>query len=389
MDDKHRISHKVAIMTKVLSSRIFWILLTAASFAVLLATAVPASGDDLNDTTYENLTPEPLNPINNATDVPVTPISFTWDGVVGTVRYKVELYDSDNNLIFSENTISSATGHVYRGTLKYNTTYYWRVIGIDPPGDWSAVSWFTTQKESSVGTGDDAGADNESAVGSMQGPNAAMIIAIVIGALAVILIIAYFALPKKRPSSYGYGQQQGFGTAWKNITGYFQSRQSQQAYVPPPFRCLVCGADNTPGQQFCWDCGSKLPPPPPPSPYWGTPNQMPPQTRASLQTCPRCGDTIAFGEKFCGTCGAAIIGNSTMKQQQNVYREQGPQFPPVYGDPKIQQSAPHPQPYEAQPPPQQQPPGQQQQQGFPCPACGNTVPYGSGSCPACGTQIQW
>ena len=327
------------------------LLLIAASIPLAFASTVIADED--TDIVLDSLTPEPLNPQNGEVDVAVTPVNFTWKGVRGTYRYKIELYSSDSmdKPFFSAETVTDATGYTYRGTLKYNTSYNWHVIGTDPPGDWSAVSWFTTEKQSATSAGDSgtAGSDQSSMLDSIKSMDTAMVIGIGIGVLALILIIVYFALPKKSSPGRPKGtRQRGFGS-------------------PPPFLCPSCGTENMPGQPFCWDCGSPLPPP-----QWGGPPiQQPPAFGGS--SCPRCGAPSAPGEKFCSICGLPIQRSAQRQQPPPDFRPQRQPPSSMYGDPKIQ-----PPPY-----------NQQSPQSYTCPTCGSPVPYGRQACPNCGTQILW
>jgi len=340
-------------MTKRLLPLIYSILLLMVIIIPIVATPIVIA-DEETDIVLESLTPQPLNPINGEKDVAVSPVNFTWNRVAGTVRYQIELYSSDdlNNAVFTAKTTNDATGYVYRGTLKYNTTYNWRVIGTDPPGDYSAVSWFTTEKQS---TATSTGASGQSStLDSIKDMDTAMVIGIGIGVLAVILIIVYFALPKKSsPPRPNATRQRGFSG-------------------PPPFLCPSCGTENTTGQPFCWDCGSPLPPPGTP-PQWGPPMQQP--TPAFMSpVCPRCGTPNAPGEKFCSTCGVATPVSASRQQTPPGFGAPRQQPSSMYGDPRMQ------------PPPQnwQQPP-----QDYTCPGCGSPVPYGRQACPNCGTQILW
>ena len=68
--------------------------------------------------------------------------------------------------------------------------------------------------------------------------------------------------------------------------------------------CQFCGAANTPGDQFCGNCGARMPvaaaqdPPSPPPPAPGAPGRVP------APACHACGAEVPAGDPFCGHCGA-------------------------------------------------------------------------------------
>jgi hypothetical protein len=107
-----------------------------------------------------------LLPANGADDVSVTP-TFSWGEVTGALYYEFALAEALTGVtpfsIIDYSATSDMNAHPCRETLKYSTSYYWRVRGITgeaytvgPPGpgqqtitpatEW-AVGLFTTEAE--------------------------------------------------------------------------------------------------------------------------------------------------------------------------------------------------------------------------------------------------
>ena len=90
-----------------------------------------------------------INPTNGATDVAVD-TTFTWPTVAGaTYEFVIaeELGNVDKFAIIDYSATCPTNATVLRETLKYNTTYWWRVRAVTAisKSDWS-VEFFTTEK---------------------------------------------------------------------------------------------------------------------------------------------------------------------------------------------------------------------------------------------------
>ena len=83
-----------------------------------------------------------LTPTNGATGQPVSP-SFTWTAFPDAVTYTIEIA-TDSGFTAIVHTASGLTTTSYSGaTLNSNTTYYWRVRGINPCGPSSDSTTFS------------------------------------------------------------------------------------------------------------------------------------------------------------------------------------------------------------------------------------------------------
>ncbi len=203
--------------------------------------------------------PEPLQPANNATDIGVTNITFTWSPYyVGTDKYTFQIATNtefaDNDIVFK--TVVSGTTYVYKATaLSYDTTYWWRVMASEPlGGNWSPIQRFST-KINTPATPAPEPEESDSFFSSIKDfftdADPLMIGLIAAGVIVVVLAIyVVFLQPASKKSA----------------------ARSQQA-PPPTFggaspqagaRCPQCGSPNTPGRKFCGSCGANLSPTPHP-----------------------------------------------------------------------------------------------------------------------------
>ncbi|MGN6519172.1 MAG: proprotein convertase P-domain-containing protein [Dokdonella sp.] len=103
-----------------------------ATFAVQIAAGQPGS---------TSLTV----PANGATGVGTTP-TFTWSAIADATQYRFQLSTSPAFGSFVANEVVSATSFTPATSLSPNTTYYWRVYGMNGCGEGTAstVSSFTT-----------------------------------------------------------------------------------------------------------------------------------------------------------------------------------------------------------------------------------------------------
>ena len=127
----------------------------ALIFALALLLSISASILPLDSVTAQELTyPNPLKPDNNATEISVTSIVFSWQPFyVGTNKYAFELSKNFDMSDPELKTEIAGTTYRYPGTLDYNASYYWRVMASDPiGGSWSPQFRFTTKAEAPAAT---------------------------------------------------------------------------------------------------------------------------------------------------------------------------------------------------------------------------------------------
>lgn len=89
-----------------------------------------------------------LFPNNACIGYPVKPVSFSWSPFKGSTSYKFQLGKNPDMQtdIIAEDTTGASTGYEYEGTLDYSSSYFWRVMAVEPaPSDWSAVFTFQTE----------------------------------------------------------------------------------------------------------------------------------------------------------------------------------------------------------------------------------------------------
>jgi len=86
-----------------------------------------------------------LSPNNGGLGCPVKPASFSWSPFKGTAKYKFVLAkDAAMTQLVKEATVTT-TAFEYDGTLDYSSSYFWRVMSLEPvPSDWSATFSFQT-----------------------------------------------------------------------------------------------------------------------------------------------------------------------------------------------------------------------------------------------------
>lgn len=86
-----------------------------------------------------------LSPNNGCTGYPIKPVAFSWSPLKGATRYEFILAkDAALTDVIAEAEVAT-TAYKYEGMLDYDTSYFWRVMAIEPvPSDWSATFNFTT-----------------------------------------------------------------------------------------------------------------------------------------------------------------------------------------------------------------------------------------------------
>ena len=89
---------------------------------------------------------ELLSPSNGCVDCPVGPVSFSWAPFKDTRKYRFILArDAALTNVIAQAEIAT-TAYEYSGKLDYSTSYFWRVMAIEPvPSDWSATFSFQTE----------------------------------------------------------------------------------------------------------------------------------------------------------------------------------------------------------------------------------------------------
>ncbi len=87
-----------------------------------------------------------LFPNNACIGYPVKPVSFSWSPFKECTKYKFVLAkDAALTYIVAEAEVTT-TAYEYEGTLDYGSSYFWRVMAVEPaPSDWSAVFTFQTE----------------------------------------------------------------------------------------------------------------------------------------------------------------------------------------------------------------------------------------------------
>jgi hypothetical protein len=87
-----------------------------------------------------------LYPNNTRTGFPVKSASFSWTPLKDTTKYRFVLAkDAAMNQIVKETDVTT-TAFEYNGTLDYSSSYFWRVMAVEPaPSDWSATFSFQTE----------------------------------------------------------------------------------------------------------------------------------------------------------------------------------------------------------------------------------------------------
>ncbi|WP_158287327.1 S8 family serine peptidase [Dokdonella fugitiva] len=85
------------------------------------------------------------SPANGASGVGTTP-TFTWSAIADAAQYRFQLSTDAAFGTFVENQVLSSTSFTPATALNPNTTYYWRIYGVNGCGEGaaSAVSSFTT-----------------------------------------------------------------------------------------------------------------------------------------------------------------------------------------------------------------------------------------------------
>jgi uncharacterized OB-fold protein len=122
--------------------------------------------------------------------------------------------------------------------------------------------------------------------------------------------------------------------------------------------CPRCGSTITVGQKFCATCGNAVVTQPQPLPP--RPQRVPSAPRPIARTCGRCGATVSPGKRFCRSCGA-----------------------------NLQETAPSPYVAPTQQPPSvpAPPPRTVTPQGQFCRNCGTQLKPGLRFCTKCGTAV--
>lgn len=319
--------------------------------------------------------PEPLLPKNGAKDVDITSVVFSWKPFyAGTEEYTFELstkFDMSSD-VFQVITKNRVTTYTYRGSMKYNTTYWWRVMATKPlGGEWSPISSFTTKADTASSGNNTATADTSS--GSGSGSFIASLAAIGwpliagIGAGIIILIVFLFILLRPQPNH-------AINTASQPDAPPFS--RGQQPDIPQgnqqPVICRNCGLSNNPLSQFCQSCGTQLKihgqpqiggaqqtSPCPRCNFMNSPQQQfcancgnslaiithQPPDSGQLNICPNCGLPNMPNQKFCSRCGSNLTG--TQQKSWQVY------------------------------------------QTYSCPICGSQVSRQTNPCPSCGNWLNW
>jgi len=131
--------------------------------------------------------PQLLSPDNGCIGCLVKPVSFSWSPFQGTQKYRFVLAKNAAITDIVVQAESSATSYSYGGTLDYDTTYFWRIMAVEPvPSEWSATFCFRTIAATTL---------------EPQAPKAATFWIWLIIAIGVILDISLLILVIRRLSS--------------------------------------------------------------------------------------------------------------------------------------------------------------------------------------------
>ncbi|HWA06014.1 MAG TPA: T9SS type A sorting domain-containing protein [Ignavibacteria bacterium] len=76
-----------------------------------------------------------VTPVNNASDIPVTPL-LVWNAVSGASGYRLQVsaFSSFSTLWVDDSNITAAQYNIKNGVLAYNSLYYWRVKAKNSAG---------------------------------------------------------------------------------------------------------------------------------------------------------------------------------------------------------------------------------------------------------------
>jgi predicted amidophosphoribosyltransferase len=130
----------------------------------------------------------------------------------------------------------------------------------------------------------------------------------------------------------------------------------------PATACPNCGHNNTPGEMFCSECGTRLAAPTPePAAVVEAATAPSPATAPAAGICPVCGATVSPSDEFCDACGADLRAKAAA---------------PV---------APAPEP--AAPPPQAEAATMAGTAQAPVAPAPQPAPQAAPTCPTCGTVV--
>jgi len=310
--------------------------------------------------------PDPLLPKNGSKDVDITAIIFSWKPFyAGTEEYTFELsttFDMNTD-VFKAITKNGMTTYVYKGNLKYGTTYWWRVMATKPlGGEWSPVSNFTTKIDATGGANNPSQSNTSS-----KSPFSSIIYTLeevgwpVVGGIAtgiIILVIVLLMLLRKPGYAGNPGIQPGMSPFMQHQnqpvcqvcgisndpsrkfcsncgTAIQLQRQQASSVVQHPSSCPRCNTINPPQQQYCMNCGNNL----------TTMMKQQPINQAELKICSKCGSLGESSQRFCGKCGGNLI--DAQQKSWQVY------------------------------------------QTYSCPFCGSQVSSQTNPCPGCGNWLNW
>jgi len=92
--------------------------------------------------------PMPLSPVHDCTGCPVSQMSFSWTPFKDTAKYRFQLAKDAAMVQILAQADTFTTAYHYSGALDYDTSYFWRVMAVEPaPSDWSAVFTFSTMSQ--------------------------------------------------------------------------------------------------------------------------------------------------------------------------------------------------------------------------------------------------
>jgi len=132
--------------------------------------------------------PQLLAPDNGCGCYCAAPVCFSWSPFKETTEYKFELSENADMSSPLVSATVTTTAYQYSGQLKCNTSYFWRVMAVQPaPSDWSAVFCFKVGSEKVA-----ASTSYSIASGLQQTPLWVWVLFGLVGVMVIVVILLIF-----------------------------------------------------------------------------------------------------------------------------------------------------------------------------------------------------